>query len=188
MILGLHAKSSFFDKRKQHEGRTNTSDYKKRQNQIRKILYEESRKFGVKRFDCTNRRRWKFSATCLISWYWRWRLRWEFLIHLILKELWANLCIVMLSWYSTGNNKSSLGKSSASLWWFSVEISCCVCEVWHTATRSSCKDKCTTLSAKAKSPQTSIIANILTKNLISISTKILHKARKGNAIFLNVFT
>ncbi len=30
MILRLHAKSSFFDKRKQHEGRTNTSDYKKK--------------------------------------------------------------------------------------------------------------------------------------------------------------
>lgn len=29
MILRLHAKSSFFDKRKQHEGRTNTSNYKK---------------------------------------------------------------------------------------------------------------------------------------------------------------
>ena len=30
MIIRLHAKSSFFDKRKQHEGRTNTSDYKKK--------------------------------------------------------------------------------------------------------------------------------------------------------------
>lgn len=30
MILRLHDKSSFFDKRKQHEGRTNTSDYKKK--------------------------------------------------------------------------------------------------------------------------------------------------------------
>lgn len=68
MIIRLHAKNTFFKKKK--AARTVDEKHpstKKRQNQIRKILYEESRKFGVKRFDCTNRRRWKFSATCLIS-------------------------------------------------------------------------------------------------------------------------